>query len=142
MDSAPNRRSLPVWLVPVMALIVAGLIVALVLSLGSGRSNKDVAEDTARSFVGAINTHDTGSAQALSCGGITDKVKELSDAVHDAHAQLTIAQLRMTSKEREQAVLRSSVSKPATGASAVALTDHLLISVELHHGLWLVCSLQ
>lgn len=142
MDSVPSRRSLPVWLVPLMALIVAGLIVALALSLGSGRSNKDVAEDTARSFVGAINTHDTGSAQALACGGITDKVKELSEAVHDAHAQLTIEQLRMTSKDREQAVLRSSVSKPATGASAVALSDHLVLSVELHHGLWLVCSLQ
>jgi hypothetical protein len=125
-----------------MALVVAGLIVALVLSLCSGRSNKDVAEDTARSFVAAINEHDTDTAESIACGGITDKVKELSDTVHDAHAQLTIAQLRMTAKDREQAVLRSSVSKPATGASAVALTDHLVISVELHHGLWLVCSLE
>lgn len=136
-NAPPTRRSLPGWLVPVTALVIAAIVATLVLTLHSDRTPEEVANDTAHSFAAALNSHDVDTVQTLSCAGFSKQAKKLADTVHKAQAQASVQAMHVKTDTREQAVLQIRRDR---SASAVALPAQVVLDVEQHSGLWLICG--
>ena len=124
---SPSRKSLPGWLVPVTAVAVVAILAVLLLTLRSGRSPEEVARGTAETFVSALNSHDVSTAQQISCSSYSASAQKLADDLKRTGTKVRLQGMRTVTKDHEQAVV------PA--GSRV-----LVLDVELHAGLWLVCG--